>query len=88
METNSTYYIVAVKDELTGTFLQPTFGENIEALKRIFATQINTIAIWKENASDFSFYQLGLFDQETGRIVSDVVKLVSGHSVLRKENSL
>lgn len=82
------FYIVSVKDELTGTFLQPTFGENIEALKRIFTTQINTIAIWKENSSDFSLYQLGFFDQETGEIIPEVVKLVSGHSVLRKENSL
>lgn len=82
------FYIISVKDELTGTFLQPTFGENIDALKRIFTTQINTIAIWKENASDFSLYQLGYFDQETGEIIPEVIKLVSGHSVLRKENNI
>lgn len=79
-------YVVAVKDELTGTFMQPTYGENLDALKRIFATQVNTIAIWKENPTDFSLYKLGTFDQETGVMISDIEKMSSGLSVLRKEN--
>lgn len=80
------FFIVAVKDEMTNTFLQPFFGENLDALQRIFSTQINTIPIWKENPSDFSLYKLGYFDQETGEIIPDTLKLCSGHSVRRKEN--
>lgn len=78
------FTIVAVKDELTNTFLQPTFGENEDALLRIFKTQINTIPIWKDNASDFSLYRLGYFNQETGEITSDIAKITSGHSVREK----
>lgn len=86
--TNEMFYIVAVKDELTNTFLQPTYGENLDALIRIFKTQINTLPIWKDNPTDFSFYQLGHFDQETGIIIPDIKKLMSGHTVLeRSENS-
>ena len=79
------FYIVAVKDELTNTFLQPTFGENMDALQRIFSTQINSLPIWKDNPTDFSLYMLGHFDAETGEIIPDIQKLVSGHSVRRKE---
>lgn len=81
------FFIVAVKDELTNTFLQPTFGDNLDSLTRIFKTQINTLPIWKDNPTDFSLYQIGHFDQETGEIIPDLLKITSGHSVLdRKEN--
>lgn len=35
------FYIVAVKDELTNTFMQPTFGDNMDALKEYFYTDQN-----------------------------------------------
>lgn len=79
------FYIVAVKDELTGTFLQPTFGETKEELKRVFEYQINNIKLWKENASDFSLYSIGKFDQDLGLIKPDFYKICSGPSVVRKE---
>lgn len=78
------YNIVAVKDELTETFLQPQFGENKDALLRIFSHQINTIPLWKENASDFSLYSLGTFDESTGMFTSSITKIISGHAVLKK----
>lgn len=78
------FYVVSVKDELTGEFLQPTFGEDIESLKRIFKTQINTIPIWRENPSDFSFYLLGYFNQETGTLTPHIEKIASGHSVIER----
>lgn len=86
--TNEMFNIVAVKDELTQTFLQPTFGENLDALIRIFKTQINTLPIWKDNPTDFSLYLLGHFDHNTGIIVPELKKIISGHSVKeRSENS-
>lgn len=81
------FNIVAVKDELTNTFLQPTFGENEDALKRIFKTQINTIPIWKDNPTDFSLYNIGHFDQETGEIIPDLYKIISGHTVKEREEN-
>lgn len=81
---NGEFYICAVKDELTGKFLQPTFGEDLEAIKRIFTYQINNTPIWKDNASDFSLYKIGLFSEKSGIIIPDLEKIISGHSV-RKE---
>lgn len=82
---NGEFYICAVKDELTGKFLQPTFGEDLEAIKRTFSYQINNIPIWKDNASDFSLYKIGLFSEVSGMIIPDLEKIISGHSV-RKED--
>lgn len=79
------FYIVAVKDELTNTFLQPTFGDNLDSLKRIFKTQINTIPIWKDNPADFSLYMIGHFDQETGEIIPDIEKITGGYALKEGE---
>lgn len=79
------FYVVAVKDELTGEFMQPTFGENLDALMRIFTYQINNNPIWKDNASDFSFYILGFFSQKSGMMIPDIQKICSGHSVRKGE---
>lgn len=79
------FYVVAVKDELTKKFLQPTFGEDMDALMRLFTYQINNNPIWKDNASDFSFYKLGFFSQESGMMIPDIEKLSSGHSVKKED---
>lgn len=79
------FLIVAVKDELTNTFLQPTFGDNIDALKRIFKTQINSLPIWKDNPADFSLYILGEFNQETGEILPRVEKITGGYALKEGE---
>lgn len=82
------FKIVAVKDELTESFLQPTFIENIEEAERLFKYQINNIPLWKDNASDYSLYYLGTYDSETGIISSTgLSKIASGHTMLRKENT-
>lgn len=86
--TNEMFNIVAVKDELTQTFLQPTFGENLDALIRIFKTQINTLPIWKDNPTDFSLYLLGHFDQNTGIIKPELKKIISGNSVKERSENI
>ena len=77
--------IYAVKDELTNTFLQPTFAENDLEITRIFAYQINNTPIWKDNPSDYSLYKLGTFNEETGEIKSKIEKLTGGRAVWKKE---
>ena len=79
------FEIVAVKDELSETYMEPRFfGKKAEA-ERMFSYQINNIDLWKENPSDFSLYSLGTFDQETGTIIGiPPVKIIGGRSV-RKE---
>ena len=81
------FKIVAVKDELTQSFLQPTFIESIEEAERLFKYQINNIPLWKDNASDYSLYYLGSYDAETGCMSSNIEKITSGHTMLRKEKS-
>ena len=76
------FYMVSVKDELTGTFLQPNFGETIAELERIFKYQINSIDLWKSNSSDFTLYKLAVFNQETGEINPCLERLVNGRAVL------
>lgn len=78
------FIVVAVKDELTKKFMQPTFGDDLDALMRIFTYQINANPIWKDNASDFSFYILGFFNQNSGILIPDMQKICSGHSVVKK----
>ena len=79
------FKIVAVKDELTESFLEPTFVGEIKEAERLFQYQINNIPLWKDNASDYSLYYLGDFDQETGCISSSLSKIASGRSMIRKE---
>ena len=78
------FYVVAVKDELTQTYLQPTFGDNMDAIKRIFTTQVRTLPIWKDNPTDFSLYLLGYFNQETGELISKIEKIASGYYYKRE----
>lgn len=80
------FKVVAVKDELTNNFLQPTFIESIEESERLFAYQINTIGLWKENPEDYSLYHIGSYDQETGSIIGiNPVKIVGGRAVKKQE---
>lgn len=76
------FFIVAVKDELTNSFLQPTFGETIAELERIFKYQVNNIDLWRCNSSDYTLYKLGVFNQETGEIKTCLERLVNGRAVL------
>lgn len=81
------FKIFVVKDELAGSYLQPTFIESKAEALRIFQHQINNIPLWKDNASDFSLYYIGIYDAETGHVIGapELEKIASGHSVLRKE---
>lgn len=84
-DKNMNFKVYAVKDELSEQFLTPIFVEKEEQAKRSFTWQINNTPIWDDNASDFSLYRLGYFNSETGDLTPSLEKVVSGHTVLRKE---
>ena len=80
------FKVVAVKDELTNSFLQPTMIESIEEAQRLFAYQVNSIGLWKENPEDYSLYHIGTFDQETGTLIGiEPVKVIGGRAVKKQE---
>ena len=80
------YQVYAVFDNLTEAFLAPNFIETEEEAKRLFQHQINSIPLWKDNASDFDLYQLGHYDAKSGTLVSELHKIAKGTAVLRREN--
>lgn len=65
------FYITSVKDECTGEFLSPVFVHNKEEAKRFFSYQLNNTELWKQNAEQFTLWDLGLFDSTTGNIIGN-----------------
>lgn len=65
------FLIIAVKDKVAEKFMQPIFTENKETAKRLFATQLSKIEIWKENPEQFELYDLGLYCEDSGNIVGN-----------------
>lgn len=78
--------IYSVKDELSGKFLNPFFLGDSETTEdeaiRIFRNNINNISLWKDNATDFSLYQIGAMDDTTGSIAGEATKIIGGRAVL------
>ena len=76
----------AVKDELTGKFLQPIYHENDETATRWFKYIINNTEMWKYNAAMYSLYYMADFNDTTGFSVNGSPEMVCGGvSVLDKE---
>ncbi len=66
------FLVYSIKDDLRNMFQQPVY----------FKTAINNNKDLKYNSSDFSFWKLGSFDDETGEFKSEVSKEMNGRSVL------
>lgn len=79
-----TINVYAVKDELTGRFMQPIFFQGDKEAERWFTTQINNIPLWKSNAGDFGIYALGTFNEGTGEFVPLVTKIATGAGVVER----
>ena len=60
------FIIVAIKDRLSGRFMQPIFVENEDTAKRWFKHVLDTTEIFKDNKGDFELYRLGRFDDTVG----------------------
>lgn len=85
--TGKKFNIYAVKDELTGKFLQPIFIETDEEAMRWFKFVLNTTDLWKYNAAMYSFYRIGEFDDKNGLNDYPVTEMLCGGvSVLDKED--
>lgn len=80
------FNMYAVKDEMTGKFMNPMFIESDETADKIatrqFKSNLNNIQLWKDNANDYSLYFVGTFDDELGAASTPLNKVVSGRSVL------
>lgn len=81
------FKIFAVKDEMTGRFMEPQFFRSEDEAKRNFQYQVNNIPIWKNNAADWSLYELGEFSEDEGFLVDSITmsKVCGGRSMLKGE---
>lgn len=80
------FNMYAVKDEMTGKYMQPMFIEQDDTADNLatrqFKSNLNNIPLWKDNANDFSLYLVGFFDDESGAKACPITKVVAGRSVL------
>lgn len=78
--------VFAVKDELTGRFLQPVFMENDKVAMRWFKHVINNTELWKSNAAMYSLYKIGTFNDKEGLSDYNTPEMICGGvSVLEQE---
>ena len=82
-----TFTIYAVKDEMTGRFMEPQYYRSEEEAIRNFTYQVNNIHIWKDNPADWSLYELGEFSEDEGFLFDTICmkKVIGGRSVLKGE---
>lgn len=73
--------LYSYKDELTG-FAAPFVFKNDGDAIRSFKTMVNDdTTIFAASPKDYSLYSIGEFNEETGEIKTDIVKLVDALSV-------
>lgn len=72
----------AIKDDLRNMFHTPQYFRTEVEGARYFKTAINNNQDLKYNSSDFSFWKLGTFNDETGEFTSCISKEINGRSVL------
>lgn len=78
--------VYAVKDELTGKFLQPVYHESDEIATRWFKYVVNHTDMWKYNAAMYSLYYMADFNDKIGYIAINSPEMICGGlSVLDKE---
>lgn len=82
--------IYAIKDRLTGRFMQPIFIETKEAAERWFKGVVQKTEIFKDNPQDYELYYLGLFDDTFGisQFESGAELITSGDKIIRERGSL
>lgn len=80
------FNMYAVKDAMTGKFLNPMFVEKSEIADkdatRAFKSNLNNIKLWKDNPNDFDLYRVGSFDDEAGAAATTIELVASGRSVV------
>ena len=76
------FTVYSIKDDLRNMFHTPVYFKSEAEGARYFKTSINNNDDLKYNSSDFSWWKLGTFDDETGIYTSDIEKEINGRSVL------
>lgn len=76
------YKAYSIKDDLRNMFQNPVYFKTEVEGARYFKTAINNNEELKYNASDFSFWKLGTFDDESGVFLSEISKEINGRSVV------
>lgn len=64
------YVVLAVRDSAMDAFLRPMFGPSVGVVVRSFVDEVNRAAednAMHKHAGDYVLYQLGEWDDETGR---------------------
>lgn len=64
--------LYVIKDELSG-YAPPIAIKSDEMAKRWFINQVNTTAVMKESAKDFSLWKVGEFNTESGLVVGEAL---------------
>lgn len=86
MNEGINFKIYAVKDELTGKFLQPIFMESDPEAIRWFKYVLNKTELWKQNAAMYSLYSIGTFNDKKGLGEYSINEMIQGGlSVLEGE---
>lgn len=76
------FLVVAIKDLVTGRFLQPIYAENEGSAKRWFNQVLNNTDMFKDNPEDFEVYQLGTFKDDFGMsAMPEPKKLFTGKEI-------
>lgn len=69
----------AVYDHKSGVYSNPQyFRSNAEAIRAFADAVTSEKGIFAAHPADYTFYKLGVFDDSTGVVTSDVVPLVTG----------
>lgn len=80
--------IYAVKDIVANEFQPPFYLKNDAlAIKEFGKACENPDTDWNKYPSDYSLYNLGVFDTETGHIISTDNKQISNASQFTKETT-
>lgn len=84
--------IYAIFDRAANAFMQPNFMATDGAAIRAFSDTVNRKSteerpnVIRMHASDYEFYKLGTYDDQTGVITSEVKCLITALNCLEKED--
>lgn len=77
--------IIALKDTVAETFLDPRTEINTASAMRTFRQSVQD----HPNKDDFALYQIGMFDTDKGEILAcEPIRIMSGHEVKKLPDNL
>ena len=78
------FKMYAIKDELS-EFASPLAIQDDAQAKRYFRYEVSKTKLMSDNPEDFSIWEVGDFDSETGVVMGKTPKLVERAKSTRKE---